>query len=75
MCFRLVTKTQRVVETGRDDASVPFDSSYGSFRCSLNLNVDFCCKNVGTLEQSMQGEAKVSMLICDSTVIWCHLLV
>lgn len=47
----LVTKTYRVKETGTDDPSVSLNSSYSSFRSSLNLNVDFCSKNLRTLEQ------------------------
>lgn len=50
----LVTQANRIIETGSDDPSVPLNSSYGSFGSSLNLDVDFCRKNVGTLEQRMQ---------------------
>lgn len=54
----LVTQTYRIIETGSDDPSVPLNSSYSSFRSSLNLNVDFCSKNVSTLRQRehMKGE-------------------
>lgn len=54
----LITKTNRIIETGCDDASVPLNSSYGSFRSSLNLNVDFCSKNISALGQNkqMKGE-------------------
>lgn len=44
------TETYRIIETGSDDASVSLNSSYSSFRSSLNLNVDLCSKNIGTLE-------------------------
>lgn len=46
-----LTKTYRIIKTGTDDPSISLNSSYGSFRSSLDLNADLCCKNISPLEK------------------------
>lgn len=53
----LVTEAYWIIKAGGDDASVSLDSSYRSFRSSLDLNVDLCSKNISTLEQRAHMEA------------------
>lgn len=78
LIIHLITETHRVVETGRDDASIPLNSGYGSFRSSLDLNVDLCSKNISSLGKNKQKKdefvaeqsqtttagARDNMLIC-----------
>lgn len=53
----LVTQTDGIIKACRDDASIPLNSSYCSFRSSLDLNVDLCSKNISTLEETVQMKA------------------
>lgn len=78
----LVTETYGVIEAGSDDASVSLNSSYCSFRGSLDLNVDLCSKNISTLEQKAHMKADL-MTVRDEnnltfqdhkTTLWRHLL-
>lgn len=46
-----LTKTYRIIKTGTDDPSISLNRSYGSFRSSLDLNADLCCKNISTLQK------------------------
>lgn len=53
----LVTQTYGIIKACSDDASISLNSSYCSFRGSLDLNVDLCSKNVSTLEKTAYMKA------------------
>lgn len=56
-----VTEADGIIKTCRDDPSIPLNSSDGSFRCSLDLNVDLCGKNVCTLEHRKRNMCKETL--------------
>lgn len=53
----LVTQTYGIIKACSDDATVSLNSSYCSFRSSLDLNVDLCSKNISTLEETAHMKA------------------
>lgn len=73
-----VTEAHGIIETGADDAAVPLDGGYGSFRGSLNLDVDLRGEDVGALEERRrvngEGTGVCNNMFCAKIALCCHLL-
>lgn len=47
---KILTQTSWIKESCSNDTTIFFNSSNGQFRGQLHFNIDFCCKDISTLQ-------------------------